>query len=574
MNKYLYMLKEFMTILKLGIFRRCILLKRNSLKAITLIVISLVVLGMGVDESLAATWTILVYLDGDNNLEPYGIDDFEEMATVGSNTNVNILVQMDRISGYSTEYGDWTSTKRFRVTSGMTPTAANALSDLGEVNMGDPATLTSFINWGVTNYPATHYALVLWDHGSGWEKREDLVYKAVCWDDTNGGDPLYMKEVKNAMNAASTDMTLIGFDACLMGMIEVAYELRNTGPTVMVASEETEPGAGWPYNTILADLVANPTWSASQLGTAIVNRYYASYGNDETMAAIDMTQINTLATQVSSFANTMRTSWNINPAAVKTSAQTVMTGIDAAVIHELHGGGWPGSHGLAIYFPSTIGSFDADYTGTTIDFPANTLWEEFLADFYASMGGSWVATARSSSQDYTYPEHIDLYDFCDRLVNPSYCTSSSSTYTDEYISRVQFNTGDQSSGSSSYTLVPGVFTTLTPGASYTLSVTGTTIGAWTEFVKAWIDFNQDLAFGTGEEFSLGSYTFPSGGGTHVYTQTIPVPASATTGNTRMRVILKYNSVPTACGSYGYGETEDYTVAIGGTTPSSYLLWTK
>lgn len=403
--------------------------------------------GMAATSNVAsadAQWTFMVYLDGDNNLESAGIDDFLEMSSVGSDSNVKIVVQFDRIDGYDSSYGDWKTCKRFYVTSDMTPTAGNAIADIGEANMGDPATLTAFINWARTNYPANRYALVLWNHGGGWrEQQEALIkaleaaktcegkneieralkeirrpnYKAVCWDDTDGGDCLYMKEVKSALNAATGDMHMIGFDACFMGMIEVAYEIKGTGASVVVGSEETEPGDGWPYNTILSDLLSHPSWISAQLGTAIVDRYYASYGNSETQSAIDLTQMNNLASTVSNFADKMRTSWNTDKSAVQTAAQAVMDGIDTAVIHDQHGSSWPSAHGLAIYFPDNSGDFDSDYNGTVIDFPADTLWEEFLSDFYASMGGSWIELARWNSQEFYYPEHIDLYDFCENIVN-------------------------------------------------------------------------------------------------------------------------------------------------------------
>ncbi len=212
--------------------------------------------------AIAAEWTFMVYLDGDNDLEGAGIDDFLEMATVGSNSDVNIVVQFDRISGEDSSHGDWTTCKRFYVTQGMEPTEANQEVDIEEVNMGDPAVLTDFINWATTSYPATNYALILWNHGNGWRARYDALiedlrtattveeknairqelaevqrpsFKGVCSDDTDG-DVLYMQEVQSALNAATTDVDLIGFDACLMGMIEVAYEIRDTGASVMVGS--------------------------------------------------------------------------------------------------------------------------------------------------------------------------------------------------------------------------------------------------------------------------------------------------------------------------------------------------
>lgn len=395
-----------------------------------------------------AEWTFMVYLDGDNNLEQFGIADFLEMASVGSSSAINILVQFDRIGEYDSSYDDWTTCKRYRLTPGMTPTAANALQDLGEVDMGDLGTLRDFIDWGIANYPASQYALILWNHGGGWRERELALkaslkaartererakikkmllkleeekkahpaYKAVCWDDTDGG-VLYTQELREALDAASGDMNLLGFDACLMSMIEVAYEVKDTGVSVMVGSEETEPGTGWPYDTILSDLAGNPAWDASALGISIVDRYYESYGNDMTMAAIDIAHLDSLAGLVSSLADTMMASWATDQQAVKDAAQLVKDEIDQTVIDEHHGSSWPGAHGLAIYFPQYEGDFDPDYNGSNINFAADTLWEEFLADFYASMSGSWIALARSGAQEFYYPQHIDLYDFCENLVS-------------------------------------------------------------------------------------------------------------------------------------------------------------
>jgi len=126
-----------------------------------------------------ADWTFMVYLDGDNDLEGAAINDFLEMAAVGSDANVNIVVQFDRIGGYDSSYGDWETCKRFYVTSGMTPTAAEQVEDVGEANMGDPAALTDFINWVADNYPANNYAVVLWNHGAGWREQYDVLIKAL-----------------------------------------------------------------------------------------------------------------------------------------------------------------------------------------------------------------------------------------------------------------------------------------------------------------------------------------------------------------------------------------------------------
>jgi len=392
----------------------------------------LVVLAIAVCPVAFGDWTFMVYVDGDNNLEDAAITDFLEMSSVGSDADVNIVVQFDRISGYDTSYDDWTDTRRGIVMPGDVPNTSWGVS-IGEANMGDPATLINFAVWAITTYPADHYALVLWDHGGGWRERvsKEPPIKAVCWDDTNAGDCLYMKEVKNALSSIESSAAqpdLVGFDACLMGMVEVAYEIREHG-LVMVGSEETVPWDGWPYDTLLADLASDPSMTAGDLGTVIVDRYYQCYPFDHfTNAAIDLTLMDSLAAEISSFAQTMIDYWDIDEDAVKSAAQSVMTEIEAAVIHEQHGSWWPGSHGLAIYFPETAGSFDPDYNGSVIDFPAATEWDEFLAEFYASMSGSWVDFVRGGVQDYDSPEHVDLYDLCERLTNytppPEYYTES------------------------------------------------------------------------------------------------------------------------------------------------------
>ncbi len=363
-----------------------------------------------------AKWTFMVYLDGDNNLEESGIDDFLEMSSAGSNSDVNIVVQMDRIPGFDNRYGDWTDTKRFLVTSGMTPDSANAVEDLGEANMGDGATLTDFIDWASTNYPADNYALVLWNHGGGWRDRlNKKLTKAICWDDTDGGDCLYVKEMHNAINTASTDMTLLGMDACLMAMIEVAYEIRDTGISVLVTSEKTEPGAGWPYNTVMEDLLASPTMTAAEFGTAIVDRYYESYGNDETQSAIDIAQISNLASAVNLLSNTIISSWDTDQTAVQTAAGDVLTALQSAVINEKHGAAYNGASGLTINFP--VSGPDLNYTANNIDFAGNTSWPDFLAEFSNSMGDSWVAISRTMAISFDGLPYVDIGDFCDKLIN-------------------------------------------------------------------------------------------------------------------------------------------------------------
>jgi hypothetical protein len=98
----------------------------------------------------------------------------------------------------------------------------------------------------------------------------------------------------------------VGMDACLMSMIEVAYQICDTA-MVMVGSEEVEPGEGWPYETILKTLVANPGMSAAALGKTVVDRYLASYGAGAgvTQAALDLPRAGDLTRAIDGLANAL-----------------------------------------------------------------------------------------------------------------------------------------------------------------------------------------------------------------------------------------------------------------------------
>ncbi|HEX2998663.1 MAG TPA: clostripain-related cysteine peptidase, partial [Armatimonadota bacterium] len=115
-------------------------------------------------------WTVMVYMDADCDLEEYGVLNMNQMESVGSDANVNYVVQFDRGPGYDATNGDWTDTRRFLVTkdNDMQNITSPMLQNMGEVDMGQPSSLTDFITWAKTTYPADHYCLILWNHGAGW----------------------------------------------------------------------------------------------------------------------------------------------------------------------------------------------------------------------------------------------------------------------------------------------------------------------------------------------------------------------------------------------------------------------
>ncbi|WP_299332600.1 immunoglobulin-like domain-containing protein [uncultured Psychroserpens sp.] len=150
-------------------------------------------------------------------------------------------------------------------------------------------------------------------------------------------------------------------------------------------------------------------------------------------------------------------------------------------------------------------------------------------------------------------------------VQLNYCNSASTNTNDEYISRVQLNTIDNSSGPQFYSDFTNISTTLTKGAQYTITVTPTWTGTvYNEAYSVWIDYNRD-----GDFTDAGEQVWTQGN-----TQATPVsgsftiPAGAVENSTRMRVSMKYNALPSPCETFTYGEVEDYTVIIQGSGPDT------
>lgn len=367
-----------------------------------------------VNTADSATWTFMVYINADYSaLEEDAISDFMEMANIGSTDKINIVVQFDRIPGYNDSYDDWTDCRRFLVTKGITPDEGNEVLDIGEVNMGDPANLVNFAEWAASTYPAEKYALILSSHGMGWD--------GCCWDDTSGDDSLTLPEIQSALSDISgfigRPIDLMGFDACLMGMIEVAYEIHDYA-SVLVASEHAEPSSGWPYDSILTQLSETPEIDSTQFATVIVACYYTSHApTGYTMAAIDMTKIDTVVSSSSDLSQALAAYNDTDTQSIKEYAQTVISALNEAVIYERHRDKWPGTHGLAVYFPKDQEAFDSLYNIETVSFADATAWDKFLLGYFTSSGDSWITAAREETQEYYIKDHIDLYDFCQHLID-------------------------------------------------------------------------------------------------------------------------------------------------------------
>lgn len=379
-------------------------------------------------------WTILIYLDGDNDLEDAAIDDINEMESVVLPDGINVIVQIDRIDEYNTSNGDWTDTRRYEITYDTNVSTINSLlidGTLGELNMGDPQTLADFITWGVETYPAENYMLIMWNHGGGWRKKSLMempanrteltdpntgIVKAICWDETNGGDNLEMRELKHALGNMHTTtgktFNIMGFDACLMGLLEVAYGIKDYVTDAVVFSQETEPGDGWDYASWLSSLSAAPESDSRTVAGYIVDSYGAFYadGYNTTQSALDMTMLDNLKIKIDNFANSFTGEWSVVDAATDaafkfntaenyadlkqfmqycaanltdgSAATDVVNAIDQTIIHNAATGNLIGATGLNIYlrrYLDTEGKFY--YSVPYCNFAAESDWTNFLLSY-------------------------------------------------------------------------------------------------------------------------------------------------------------------------------------------------
>ncbi|GDX81273.1 hypothetical protein LBMAG42_30840 [Deltaproteobacteria bacterium] len=253
-----------------------------------------------------AKWQFLVYMDGDNDLEDWVIHDLNELELTGSGDGVEVLVQADRIDGYSTKNGDWTDARRYKIIGDEDADRITSpvLEDIGEVDMGAPETLAAFLDWASTNYPAEHRALIMWDHGDGWLVRdpEDAADTmadgaapppAVAYDDTDGGYLSFAEgtfaEGVTASVEAHGKFDVIAFDACNMASWEVMHAIV---PFAHAASgaETTEGYEGLQYGPALAYLRATPDTTPILLANEL-SRATVEEGGEETHSATDLDQL-------------------------------------------------------------------------------------------------------------------------------------------------------------------------------------------------------------------------------------------------------------------------------------------
>ena len=375
----------------------------------------------------SASWTILVYMNADTNVEASLLETMRQASLAGSTKDVNIIALIDRTAEDTgdSQYPDgnlgsikeWTDAKLIKVGKND----FQELKDLGEIDMGDPQTLAWFVATGINQFPAKHYGLVLSDHGGG-------IF-GFGWDDTapkdKGGEPshLTLPEIgiglKAALGATNVKrLDLFAFHACLMGEYDVAATVAPYAD-FLLASEEVMWGETFDWKSAMTYLTSNPAAGPAELGKVVVDTgVQPGFPDIVTMALIDLKKVGAVGQALKSLSKAVvddidnvasefgrqreqAIEFGLDPGqahspfgmvdlgdltrrltnvsnAVKVAANSVSTAIDGAVLELSTGGAAQSATGISIYFPADSRDYDKQYDA----FSTSPDWRKALEAYY------------------------------------------------------------------------------------------------------------------------------------------------------------------------------------------------
>jgi hypothetical protein len=245
----------------------------------------------------------MLFMAADNNLESGTAPDINELEKYGSNDQIAFVAQIDLNGNFNDDSElKWTGTRRYFIEkdTNARKMSSKMVEDLGEVDMATPEALTDFVAWARENYPARHYALILWNHGTGWKEISpnimememppveipagiqnaiDNISYNISYDDTSYTSmdiPTLRKTLAEVRKILGQPIDLLGFDACLMQMAEVAWAAAPHA-LYQVACPDQEPERGWPYDLIAQAMHKKPAMGPKELGLNIIRAYKKSY---------------------------------------------------------------------------------------------------------------------------------------------------------------------------------------------------------------------------------------------------------------------------------------------------------
>ncbi|MEA3306805.1 MAG: clostripain-related cysteine peptidase, partial [Elusimicrobiota bacterium] len=234
--------------------------------------------GEAIEEAPAEMpeWLVMVFMNGRNDLWRAAIKDVNEMEKIGSTAKIAVTVELGLLQ-------DKGNSTRFFIQKDDTSKIKSPSTKVMNSDMGSYKHFVNFAKWSIRRHQAKRYMVILWSHGSG---RVDIggadntgAELGISYDDLtrnfirNSQIAMALKEISQY---AGKKIDVYSSDACLMQMLSVAYEIKDHA-SYLVQSEERVPDFGFPYDTILTSLNANPAVSAAAASKIIVDRFNAFY---------------------------------------------------------------------------------------------------------------------------------------------------------------------------------------------------------------------------------------------------------------------------------------------------------
>ena len=234
------------------------------------------------------TVTIMVYLCGTDLESRSGMatNDLTEMTKATLSDKVNLLVYTGGCKSWKNNIVSSKSNQIYQVKDGGLKCLEK---NLGNKTMTDPSTLTEFIKYCSSNYPANRNMLIFWDHGGG-------SISGYGYDEKHAGSgSMSLAGINTALKDAGIKYDFIGFDACLMATVETDIMAAEYAD-YMIASEETEPGVGWYYTNWLTALSRDTSMPTIEIGKNIADDFVDvcarnCYGQKTTLSIVDLAEL-------------------------------------------------------------------------------------------------------------------------------------------------------------------------------------------------------------------------------------------------------------------------------------------
>lgn len=256
--------------------------KKDNKKPLIIAMLSLVIIlllvtiftkstsGKVVNLKSNGTRTILVYMIGSDleaELGSASADIKEILDSKFNEKDINVLI-------YTGGSSTWTNPKISEDENAIYEvknSKLNKVKTIKQKDMTDSSTLKEFLSYGYDNYKSDLYDLILWDHGGG------PVFGYGSDQNDESETPMTINQLTTAINGSTlgkaTNLEFIGFDACLMSSVEIAYDLSDNAK-YLVASEEVIPAYGWDYS-FLAEI--DKSTKTEELTKKIVDHYFDYY---------------------------------------------------------------------------------------------------------------------------------------------------------------------------------------------------------------------------------------------------------------------------------------------------------